>query len=135
MELSWPSVPAATKHTILIWGGSTAVGHHAIQLAHLSGLRVFITASSSAHASLKELGADKTFDYKDLDVVEKIKAAGGSGGITLALDTVSEKGSTEKIIVCLPIGFPQFLQLTHHHNLGFNGLWRRKSHYSPAHLR
>jgi NADPH:quinone reductase-like Zn-dependent oxidoreductase len=98
MELSWPSVPAATKHTILIWGGSTAVGHHAIQLAHLSGLRVFITASSSAHASLKELGADKTFDYKDLDVVEKIKAAGGSGGITLALDTVSEKGSTEKII-------------------------------------
>jgi len=36
---------AVPAENILIWGGSTAVGHHAIQLAHRSGLCVITTAS------------------------------------------------------------------------------------------
>lgn len=34
-----------TPKTILVWGGSTAVGHHTIQLAHASGYTVYTTAS------------------------------------------------------------------------------------------
>lgn len=106
MNLPFPSAvrPAAESttadaQTILIWGGSTAVGHHAIQLAHLSGLRVFVVASPDTHAYLKGLGADEVFDYKDEEVVTKILRTAGEGReITLALDTVVEKGSTEKII-------------------------------------
>ncbi|TFL02242.1 chaperonin 10-like protein [Pterulicium gracile] len=93
-----PSSSNDKAQTILIWGGSTAVGHHAVQLAHLAGVRVFVTASPDTHAHLKELGADETFDYKDADVVSKIQKAAGERGVTLALDTVVEKGSTEKII-------------------------------------
>ena len=95
---SSPSSFTNAPQTILIWGGSTAVGHHAVQLAHLSGVRVFVTASPDTHAHLKGLGADETFDYKDADVVSKIQKAAGEKGVTLGLDTVVEKGSTEKII-------------------------------------
>ncbi|KZV73105.1 GroES-like protein [Peniophora sp. CONT] len=83
---------------VLIWGGSTAVGHHAIQLAALSGLEVFATASPSAFDDVKALGASHVFDYKDPEVVAKIQEAAGEKGIIYAFDTVSEKGSTNSTI-------------------------------------
>ncbi|KZV73102.1 GroES-like protein [Peniophora sp. CONT] len=83
---------------ILVWGGSTAVGHHAIQLAALSGLEVYATASPSAHNEVKALGASHVFDYRDPKVVTKILAAAGEKGVIYALDAVSEKGSTDATI-------------------------------------
>ncbi|VDC06799.1 unnamed protein product [Peniophora sp. CBMAI 1063] len=83
---------------ILIWGGSTAVGHHAIQLAALSGLEVYATASPSAHEYVKALGASRVFDYKDPDVVSKIREAAGEQGIIYGLDSVSEQSSTTSTI-------------------------------------
>ncbi|KZO92502.1 NAD(P)-binding protein [Calocera viscosa TUFC12733] len=77
---------------ILIWSGATSVGDAAVQLAVLAGLKVITTASPSNHAYLKALGAAEVFDYADPEVVQKIKAASG-GGVTWALDTISEKGS------------------------------------------
>ncbi|TRM69128.1 chaperonin 10-like protein [Schizophyllum amplum] len=88
--------PANEK--ILIWGGSTAVGHHTIQLAKLSGLTVFVTASSGAHAELQALGADHCFDYKDADVVLKITCADGGADIIYGVDTVGDKGSTDLMV-------------------------------------
>ncbi|KII90137.1 hypothetical protein PLICRDRAFT_53248 [Plicaturopsis crispa FD-325 SS-3] len=87
--------------TLLIWGGSTAVGHHAVQLAHLSNARVFVTASASAHEDLKALGASQAFDYHDPHVSSSIRSAGEAAspdGVTYAVDAVSEKGSTEACI-------------------------------------
>jgi NADPH:quinone reductase-like Zn-dependent oxidoreductase len=84
--------------TILIWGGSTATGHHAIQLARLSGLHVITTASPEAFTELENIGASLCFNYKDPNVVDKLKAA---GDITYALDTVSEGGTIEKTIDAL----------------------------------
>ncbi|KAE9388123.1 GroES-like protein [Gymnopus androsaceus JB14] len=98
MRLNIPkpfSQPSGDKEIILIWGGSTAVGHNAIQLAKISNLRVFVTASTSVHDDLKALGAEKCFDYKAPDVVEQIRAAAGERGITYGFDTVSENGTTE----------------------------------------
>ena len=85
----------------MIWGGSTAVGHHAVQLAALSGLKVFVTASPAAHAELKALGAEACFDYKAPDVVKQIQAAAGEEGIIYCLDTVTEKGSTDACVVSI----------------------------------
>ncbi|KAL1701273.1 chaperonin 10-like protein [Schizophyllum commune] len=82
---------------ILIWGGSTAVGHHAIQLAKLSGLTTFVTASPAAFPELQALGADHLFDYRDPDVVAKIVDA-AADGIIYALDTVSENGTTDATV-------------------------------------
>ncbi|TFK95494.1 chaperonin 10-like protein [Pterulicium gracile] len=88
----------ASPGTILIWGGSSATGHHAIQLARLSGLQVIATASPQAFTELENIGASFVFDYKDEDVVNKIRKAAGEPGVQFVLDTISEKGTTEKAI-------------------------------------
>ncbi|KAI0308781.1 hypothetical protein OF83DRAFT_1073031, partial [Amylostereum chailletii] len=98
LHLSPPSAPTASPRTILIWGGATAVGHHAVQLAKLSGYTVFTTASPANHAALRALGADAVFDYKDPRVVEKIREAAGAEGVFAAFDTPSEAGSTDQSI-------------------------------------
>ncbi|KAF9068890.1 chaperonin 10-like protein [Rhodocollybia butyracea] len=101
LNLPKPLCPNPKREAILIWGGSTAVGHHAVQLAALSGLRVFVTASPAAHEELKTLGAEACFDYKDTDVVQKIQAAAGEEGIIYSLDTVCEHGSTDNCVDAL----------------------------------
>jgi NADPH:quinone reductase-like Zn-dependent oxidoreductase len=90
--------PTFLGATILVWGGSSATGHHAIQLARLSGLHVVTTASPEAFTELENIGASLCFDYRDPDVVSKLKAA---GDITYALDTISEGGTLEKTIDAL----------------------------------
>jgi len=101
LNIPKPLSPSPKREAILIWGGSTAVGHHAVQLAALSGLRVFVTASPAAHEELKTLGAEGCFDYKDTDVVKKIQAAAGEEGIIYGLDTACEKGSTDNCVDAL----------------------------------
>lgn len=82
---------------ILIWGGSTASGVLAIQLAKLSfGLKVFTTSSKKNHAYLKQLGADAVFDYSDADVVSLIKKEAGDS-IAFALDTVGSESSPQQV--------------------------------------
>lgn len=74
---------------LLIWGGATATGMLAIQVAKLVyGIKVITTASKKHHDALKLLGADKTFDYNDSDVVDQLKRA-GENKIKYALDCVS----------------------------------------------
>ncbi len=69
-----------------------AVGHFAIQLAHLAGYKVVTTASPRNFELAKSLGADAVFDYRDADVVAKIKQATGDS-VTKALDAISLKES------------------------------------------
>ena len=76
------------QRTILIWGGASALGQYAIQFAKLGGLRVVTTASAKNFDLVKGLGADEVFDYRDEDVVEKIRVATGNA-LEIAFDTVS----------------------------------------------
>ena len=69
-----------------------AVGHFAIQLAHLAGYKIVSTASPRNHDLVRSLGADVVFDYRDPDVVAKIKAATGDS-LKIAFDTISETDS------------------------------------------
>ncbi|KAE9390322.1 GroES-like protein [Gymnopus androsaceus JB14] len=98
LNIPKPFSPNPSRESILIWGGSTAVGHHAVQLAVLSGLKVFVTASVAAHEELKALGAEACFDYKATDVMKQIQAATGEEGIIYGLDTVCENGSTDACV-------------------------------------
>jgi len=96
-EPTQPSTPSPSL--VLIWAGSTSVGLHAINLAKRAGLKIVTTASPHNHALVKSLGADAAFDYKDPEVVQKIKDwAQPHGGITIALDSISERGSTKLVI-------------------------------------
>jgi len=48
---------------VLIHGGAGAVGHLAIQLAHLHGAYVIATASPASFPFLRQLGASEVIDY------------------------------------------------------------------------
>ncbi|KAF2743607.1 GroES-like protein [Sporormia fimetaria CBS 119925] len=95
-SLGLPMPPAKVeKHTpILIYGGSTATGALAIQYAKYSGCEVITTCSPHNFDLCKRLGADHVFDYKDPEVGKKIREL-TKNNLTLAFDTISEKGSPE----------------------------------------
>jgi NADPH:quinone reductase-like Zn-dependent oxidoreductase len=64
---------------VVVWGGATAVGGNAIQLARAAGYRVITTASVKNHDRMKRLGAEAAFDYHDPKAVERIiRAVNGS---------------------------------------------------------
>jgi putative PIG3 family NAD(P)H quinone oxidoreductase len=72
---------------ILIHGGASGVGTHAIQVARELGARVAITAGSSAKLELcRELGADITIAYHDEDFVARVHDATDGAGADVILD-------------------------------------------------
>lgn len=79
-------VPAMTAHrcvfadgsvkgkTILVTGGAGAVGYYALQLAKWGGAKVITTVSHPEQEQLvKAAGADDIINYKQEDVVQRIK--------------------------------------------------------------
>ncbi|KAI8615094.1 chaperonin 10-like protein [Chytriomyces sp. MP71] len=90
LKFAAPFTPGALEANkgklVLIWGGSTSVGHVATQLANLAGLTVIVTASPQYHDKLKTLGATYTIDYRAADVVQQI-AAVTQGKLFAAFDT------------------------------------------------
>ncbi|KAI0723771.1 hypothetical protein C8T65DRAFT_824920 [Cerioporus squamosus] len=73
-----PPEKIAKSEWVLVYGRSTACGLSAIQLAHLSRYKVVTTASSRNHELLKSFGEDVTIDYREPDLVSKIKQATGT---------------------------------------------------------
>ncbi|GBE64145.1 oxidoreductase [Mycobacterium sp. MFM001] len=72
---------------ILIHGGASGVGTHAIQVARALGARVAITAGSPPKLELcRELGAEVTIAYRDEDFVSRVKDATDGGGADVILD-------------------------------------------------
>lgn len=64
---------------ILIHGGSSGIGTTAIQLAHVFGARVFVTAGSDEKCqACLDLGAEHAINYKDTDFVDAMRAEGGA---------------------------------------------------------
>lgn len=70
---------AARDEVVVVWGGATAVGGNAIQLARAAGYRVITTASAKNHDRMRQLGAEAVFDYRDPKAVDQIvREVGGS---------------------------------------------------------
>jgi NADPH:quinone reductase-like Zn-dependent oxidoreductase len=64
---------------VLLHGGASGIGTHAIQLARALGSRVAVTAGSTNKLDLcAELGAEITINYRDEDFVERVQAEGGA---------------------------------------------------------
>jgi putative PIG3 family NAD(P)H quinone oxidoreductase len=79
----------STGETFLVHGGSSGIGTTAIQLAHELGARVFATAGSDEKcAACERLGAEKAFNYRDVDFVAAAKEATGGAGVNLVLDMI-----------------------------------------------
>lgn len=74
--------------TLLIEGGSGAVGQFAIQMASYLGYRVITTASPDKFAYLRNLGAEHVIDYTANDIVEQIMTITMERGVDAVLDTI-----------------------------------------------
>ena len=71
---------------ILIWGGASAVGWAAIQMAKAAGFGpIYTTASLRNHDVLKRLGATECFDYHDAGVVANVRKAVAASGKPLSV--------------------------------------------------
>lgn len=99
LGLPWPDgsdegfakVKAGTP--LLIYGGSTATGLFAIQLAKLSGLHVLVTCSPKNFDKVKTFGADEVFDYKDGKACSEAISKATGGKLTFAFDCISSATS------------------------------------------
>ncbi|OBB65246.1 NAD(P)H-quinone oxidoreductase [Mycobacterium sp. 852014-50255_SCH5639931] len=64
---------------LLVHGGASGIGSHAIQVARALGARVAVTAGSAEKLEFcRELGAEITINYRDEDFVERLQQSGGA---------------------------------------------------------
>nr|WP_090278295.1 NAD(P)H-quinone oxidoreductase [Mycolicibacterium komanii]CRL73701.1 putative NAD(P)H quinone oxidoreductase, PIG3 family [Mycolicibacterium komanii] len=64
---------------VLVHGGASGIGTHAVQVGRALGCRVAVTAGSAHKLDLcAELGAEVTINYRDEDFVERVNAEGGA---------------------------------------------------------
>jgi len=105
LKLPEPKADKSAKpfKDILIWSGSSGMGQFAIQFAKLSGCRVITTCSEKNMDYVKSLGADVCFDYKDKDVVNKIRKETDEK-LELVMDCIAEGGTTKQCSECLASG-------------------------------
>ena len=79
----------AAGEAVLVHGGTSGIGTTAIQLARALGARVFATAGSAEKcAACESLGAERAFNYREVDFVEATREATGGRGVDLVLDIV-----------------------------------------------
>lgn len=73
--------------TLLVHGGGSGIGTHAIQVARALGARVAVTAGSEEKLALcRELGAQITICYRDEDFVQSLQSATDGAGADVILD-------------------------------------------------
>jgi putative PIG3 family NAD(P)H quinone oxidoreductase len=71
-------------HLLLLHGGASGVGSHAIQVARALGARVAVTAGSAEKLEFcRQLGADITINYHDEDFVARLREEGGGADVIL----------------------------------------------------
>jgi putative PIG3 family NAD(P)H quinone oxidoreductase len=72
---------------LLMHGGASGVGSHAIQVARALGARVAVTAGSAAKLeACRELGAEFLINYHDEDFVARVHEATGGRGADVIFD-------------------------------------------------
>lgn len=78
--------------TLLIHGGGSGIGTHAIQVAKALGVRVAVTAGSAEKLEVcRSFGADILIDYKSTDFVEELRTATDGHGADVILDNMGAK--------------------------------------------
>jgi len=90
---------------ILIHGGASGIGTHAIQVARALGATVAATAGSTAKLELcTDLGADIVISHRAEDFVERVRAATGGIGADVILDIMGASYLDRNLAALAPDG-------------------------------
>lgn len=90
---------------ILIHGGASGIGTHAIQVSRALGARVAVTAGSPEKLEVcRELGAEILIAYRDDDFVERIREATATAGADIILDIMGASYLQRNITALAPDG-------------------------------
>ncbi len=74
----------AEEETLLVHGGASGIGTHAIQVGKALGATVVVTVGSDERAErCRQLGADLAINYREQDFVEVVKAEFGGADVIL----------------------------------------------------
>lgn len=91
--------------TVLLHGGASGIGTHAIQVARALGCRVAVTAGSAEKLAVcVDLGADVPINYRDEDFVEAVKAATDGAGADVILDLMGASYLDRNVDALAPDG-------------------------------
>jgi putative PIG3 family NAD(P)H quinone oxidoreductase len=91
--------------TVLLHGGASGIGTHAIQVARALGCRVAVTAGSAEKLAVcVGLGADVPINYRDEDFVEAVKAATDGAGADVILDLMGASYLDRNVDALAPDG-------------------------------
>jgi NADPH2:quinone reductase len=75
--------------TLLVHGGGSGIGTTAILIGKAHGARVLVTAGSARKcAACVALGAERAFNYREVDFVAAVREATGGAGADVILDMV-----------------------------------------------
>jgi NADPH:quinone reductase-like Zn-dependent oxidoreductase len=81
----------APGEDILVLGAGSGVGSAAIQIARMTGARIFATiGKESKREKALELGADVVFNHNDVDFAEEIRRLTDRRGVDVVLEHVGE---------------------------------------------
>lgn len=90
---------------VLVHGGASGIGTHAIQIARARGARVAVTAGSAAKLQLcRDLGAEVAISYRDEDFVDRVRAATEGRGADLILDLMGASYLDRNLTALAPDG-------------------------------
>jgi putative PIG3 family NAD(P)H quinone oxidoreductase len=90
---------------LLMHGGASGVGSHAIQVARALGARVAVTAGSAAKLeSCRELGAEILINYHDEDFVARVRRATDGAGADVIFDIMGASYLDRNIDALAPDG-------------------------------
>lgn len=90
--------------TILVQSAGGGVGTAAVQLARISGARIFGTASASKHEQLREMGVELCIDYHNEDFVARVKEVTNGRGVDLILDAQGPLSFKRSFEALAPLG-------------------------------
>ena len=97
--------PVARARLLLLHGGASGIGTHAIQVAHALGCRVAVTAGSAEKLAIcRDLGADVPINYRDEDFVERVRAETDGPGADVILDLMGASYLDRNVDALAPDG-------------------------------
>ncbi|KAG0655929.1 hypothetical protein C6P45_002823 [Maudiozyma exigua] len=100
LDLEWEPKTPQRNFSVLVWGGSTGLGHALIQLlkSFNAFANIIVVASKQNQQKLKENGATDVFDYHDVDSIKRI--ADKYSKIQYLFDCVSNQQTINQVYRC-----------------------------------